>query len=436
MTEDKTDSILARLLALHPKVIDLSLHRVLVLLDKLGNPHLSLPPVIHIAGTNGKGSAVAFLRAGLQAAGHKVHAYTSPHLVRFAERICLDGQQISEPALQELLEECEAVNAGAPITYFEITTCAAFLAFARTPADYVLLEVGLGGRLDATNVIDAPLMNLIMPISLDHQQYLGETLEEIAFEKAGTLKRNTFCVVAPQEDAALGVIEKCAHESRSTLKVHGQHWHVDSENGRLVFQDENGLLDLPMPRLAGTHQVMNAGAALAVMRLLDIKDEAAYCGAMEQVEWPARMQRLDAKLVLKGAGLGEGAGKFSGEIWLDGGHNPSAGLALYNSLSAMPERPLYLIAGLLKTKDAQGYFAPLAPLVRGVFSVAIPNEGATCSADETAAAATAAGLPASPAKDISTAIATIAKSEADARIVICGSLYLAGWILREYGESF
>ena len=424
MKQGQTDIILSRLMALHPKIIDLSLDRVLALLDRLGNPHHTLPPVIHIAGTNGKGSTLAFLRAGLEAAGNRVHAYTSPHLVRFAERIRIDGQLISDAALQAVLNECEQANAGAPITYFEITTCAALLAFSRCPADYVLLEVGLGGRLDATNVIDEPTAVMIAPISLDHQQYLGDTLAEIAFEKAGILKRNTFCVVAPQEDAAMEVIEKCARESYATLQVYGQHWHAWEENNRLIFQDENGLLDLPMPRLAGAHQVLNAGAALAMMRLLHVREEAAYQGAVQNVEWPGRLQKLT-----EGAFAG-----LDAEVWLDGGHNPSAAVALGESLSALPDRPLYLIVGMLKTKDVAGYFTALAPMVKGVYSVSIPGEDATLSADETAEAARGVGLSAVAAADVQGAIDDIIAVDAHARIVICGSLYLAGAVLRMNDE--
>ncbi|MGB8624203.1 MAG: Mur ligase family protein, partial [Paracoccaceae bacterium] len=253
MSPATSDVILDRMMSLHPKIIDLTLDRVWRLLAALDHPERGLPPVIHIAGTNGKGSVQAMIRAGLEAAGKRVHAYTSPHLARFHERIRLSGDLISEPALTEILDECERANGGAGITYFEITTVAALLAFARTPADYTLLEVGLGGRLDATNVVERPALTVITPVSIDHQQYLGETLEQIAGEKAGILKRGVPCVVGPQEDAALEVIEAQAARLGAPLLAHGQHWHVWEERGRLVFQDETGLLDLPLPNLIGAH---------------------------------------------------------------------------------------------------------------------------------------------------------------------------------------
>ncbi|KKK80195.1 hypothetical protein LCGC14_2825910, partial [marine sediment metagenome] len=269
--------MLQRMMALHPKIIDLTLDRMWHLLAALGHPERALPPVIHVAGTNGKGSTLAMIRAGLEASGKVVHAYTSPHLVRFHERILLSGALISEPELTALLDECYAANDGAPITYFEITTCAAILAFSRQPADYTLLEVGLGGRLDATNVVDTPALTVITPVSIDHQQYLGDTLAQIAGEKAGILKRAVPCVVARQEDAALDVIEARAARLGAPLSVRGQHWHSTVEAGRLVFQDETGLLDLPLPALRGAHQIDNAGTALAALRQLGC--DAAGCEA-------------------------------------------------------------------------------------------------------------------------------------------------------------
>ncbi|TKA94496.1 bifunctional folylpolyglutamate synthase/dihydrofolate synthase, partial [Cereibacter changlensis] len=286
-----SDVILERMMSLHPKVIDLTLDRVHRLLAALGHPERALPPVIHIAGTNGKGSTQAMIRAGLEASGGWVHAYTSPHLARFHERIRLAGELISEPALAALLDECVAANGPEEITFFEITTCAAFLAFARTPADFTLLEVGLGGRLDATNVVEKPRLTIITPVSVDHQQYLGETLPEIAGEKAGILKRGIPCVVGPQSPEGLEVIEARAARLGVPLLAHGQHWQVWTERGRLVFQDETGLLDLPLPNLPGPHQIQNAGAALAALRHLG-KDEAACEAAVTRAFWPARMQRL------------------------------------------------------------------------------------------------------------------------------------------------
>ena len=270
MSAPPSDLILERMMALHPKIIDLTLDRVWRLLDALGNPQNDLPPVIHLAGTNGKGSTQAMIRAGLEAAGKRVHAYTSPHLARFHERIRLAGTLITEDHLTEVLDECYAANDGETITYFEITTCAALLAMARTPADFTLLEVGLGGRLDATNVIETPALTIITPVSMDHEQYLGDTLAKIAGEKAGILKRGVPCIVGPQLAEAEEVIEAKARSLGAPLNAHGQHWHVGSEAGRLVFQDETGLLDLPLPNLPGAHQIENSGAGLAALRHLQI----------------------------------------------------------------------------------------------------------------------------------------------------------------------
>ncbi|MFC2966932.1 bifunctional folylpolyglutamate synthase/dihydrofolate synthase [Acidimangrovimonas pyrenivorans] len=412
------------MMALHPKIIDLTLDRVWRLLGALDNPETRLPPVIHLAGTNGKGSTQAMIRAGLEAAGKKVHAYTSPHLARFHERIRLAGELISEPDLARLLDECERANDGAPITYFEITTVAALLAFARTPADYTLLETGLGGRLDATNVVDRPALTIITPVSIDHQQFLGETLQEIAGEKAGILKRGVPCVVGPQEDAALEVIEARATRLGAPLLVHGQHWHVTTENGRLIFQDETGLLDLPLPNLPGPHQVQNAGAALAALRYLGC-DAAACEAAVTQAYWPARMQRLRHGPLVEAA---PGA-----EIWLDGGHNPAGGEAVAATLAGLPKRPTYLICGMLNTKDVTGYMRPLAPHVARLTAVSIPGEQNTLPAEATRAAAAAVGIAADTAENAAAALAAIAKTEPQARVLICGSLYLAGTILRENG---
>ena len=264
-------------MTLHPKVIDLTLDRVHRLLAALGNPERSLPPVVHIAGTNGKGSTQAMMRAGMEAAGATVHAYTSPHLARFHERIRLAGELISEPALTALLDECVQANGPDEITFFEITTCAAFLAFARTKADWTLLEVGLGGRLDATNVM-SPRLSIITPVSLDHQQFLGETVGEIAFEKAGIIKRGVPVVIGPQTDEGMAVIEHQAARMGAQVLAFGQQWHVMQEHGRLVFEDENGLLDLPLPNLPGPHQIQNAGAALAALR-------PPGCNACAPVRW-------------------------------------------------------------------------------------------------------------------------------------------------------
>jgi dihydrofolate synthase/folylpolyglutamate synthase len=417
-----SDLILERMMALHPKIIDLTLDRVWALLDKLGNPQEHMPPVIHIAGTNGKGSTQAMIRAGLEAAGQSVHAYTSPHLARFHERIRLGGTLISEAYLTEILDECYAANGGAAITYFEITTCAAILAFARTPADYTLIEVGLGGRLDSTNVMDAPAMTVITPVSIDHQQFLGETLPEIAGEKAGIIKRGVPCVVGPQQDASLDVIEARAARLGAPVLAYGQQWHVSTERGRLVYQDETGLLDLPMPALLGAHQVQNAGAAIAALRALGF-DEAACSGAMTDAVWPARMQRLKTGLY---------AARAPGvELWLDGGHNVACAEAIAALLADVPMWATYLICGMLNTKDVSGYMTPLAPHVAQLFAVGIPGEANTLPAEVTAQAARDAGIEARAHLSVTDALDEIAALDPNARVLICGSLYLAGHVLRE-----
>ena len=417
-----SDTILERLMTLHPKIIDLTLDRMTRLLDLLGSPEKALPPVIHIAGTNGKGSTQAMIRAGLEASGDICHAYTSPHLARFHERIFLAGKTIAEQDLANYLSKCEKVNGKISITYFEITTCAALLAFSQNKADYTLLEVGLGGRLDATNVIEDPKITVITPISIDHQQYLGNTLSEIAFEKAGILKRNCFAIIGPQEDEALNVIEARALEVGATCKIYGQHWHVWEENGRLIFQDENGLLDLPLPKLIGAHQVQNAGIALATLRYLG-KDSSSYNGAMLNADWPARMQKLKNGPLITLAP--------DAEIWLDGGHNKAAGHALSEAISRLQSRKLFLIVGMLNTKDVMGYMQPLLNKSSDLYGVSIPGEAATMSAQETVDIAKDVGFKAIVSENVESAIKDIVKYDHNARILICGSLYLAGYILKE-----
>jgi len=424
VTTQSSDIILDRMMSLHPKIIDLTLDRMWRLLHALGDPQDRLPPVIHIAGTNGKGSTQAMLRAGIEGAGKAVHAYTSPHLVRFHERIRLAGALISEPALSVILDECDAANDGESITYFEITTCAALLAFARTPADYTLLEVGLGGRLDATNVIDTPALSVITPVSIDHQQFLGDTLLEIAGEKAGILKRGVTCIVGKQDDAALEVIEAQAARVGAPLLAQGQHWHVWEERGRLVFQDETGLLDLPLPALKGTHQIENAGMALAGLRALGF-DDAACEAAMSNVTWPARMQRLTKGPLVAAAP--------DAELYLDGGHNPSAGQALASLMTSLPPRALHMVVGMLNTKDIGGYLRPLAGLAQSLHGVSIPGQSATLPAADTVAAARAEGITAQQADTFDAAVSAIVASDPTARILICGSLYFAGEVLRENG---
>ncbi len=418
-----SDAVLERMMTLHPKVIDLTLDRVHRLLAALGHPERRLPPVIHIAGTNGKGSTQAMIRAGLEAGGDKVHAYTSPHLARFHERIRLAGELISEPALTALLDECVVANGPDEITFFEITTCAAFLAFARVPADWTLLEVGLGGRLDATNVMD-PVLSIITPVSLDHQAFLGDTVAAIAGEKAGIIKRGVPVIVGPQSDEGLAVIEARAARLGAPMLVYGQHWQVWAERGRLIYQDERGLLDLPLPVLPGPHQVQNAGIAITALRHLG-RDAAACEAAVTQAYWPARMQRLRVGPLVDLAP--------SVELWLDGGHNPAGGEAVAATLAAMSQRETHLICGMLNTKDVAGYMAPLAGVVTRLHAVTIPGEKNTLPAEVTRDAARSVGIDAVSAGSVAEALADIAATSPHARVLICGSLYLAGSVLRENG---
>ncbi|MFN3525670.1 MAG: bifunctional folylpolyglutamate synthase/dihydrofolate synthase [Paracoccus sp. (in: a-proteobacteria)] len=419
-----SDAILARLMALHPKVIDLSLDRMHRLLAALGHPEQRIPPVIHIAGTNGKGSTQAMIRAGLQAGGARVHAYTSPHLAQFNERIRLAGDLIDDAALSATLEECEAANDGQPITFFEITTAAAFLAFSRAPADFTLLEVGLGGRLDATNVIDSPLLTVITPVSIDHTQYLGDTLPLIAAEKAGILKPRVPVIIGPQQDEALRVIEARAQGLTAPILAYGQHWMVQPDRDGMVFQDDHGLWDLPLPNLAGPHQIQNAGTALAALRALGATGAQALA-AVTRAEWPARMQRLSRGPLVELAA--------EAELWLDGGHNPAGGEALAATLAAMPPRPTHLVCGMLNTKDVAGYLRPLAAHTASLTAIEIPGEPNTLPADQTADAARLVGIATTTATDAAEAIRAIIAQTPRARILICGSLYLAGRVLRHNG---
>ncbi len=424
MSARTSADLLTAMMALHPSEIDLSLDRTWRLLEALGRPQDRLPQVVHIAGTNGKGSTLAMIRAGLEAAGRRVHVYTSPHLVRFHERIHLAGQEISEPALCDLLARTLAANAGEAVTFFEATTCAAFLGFAEVPADVLLLEVGLGGRMDTTNVVTTPRLTVITPVALDHMEFLGETLAEIAGEKAGILKRGVPCVVGRQEDAAMEVIEARAARLNVPLLARGQHWHVWQERGRLVFQDETGLLDLPLPALPGPHQIENAGAALAALRALG-HDEAACEGAMRNVRWPARMQRLTRGPLREAAP--------DAELWLDGGHNPHAAQAIAATLAGLPPRPTHLVFALLDNRSPADFLAPLLPHLAGLRAVSIPGEPKSTAPEVLAARARALGIQAEVAPDVPAAVAEIAGREPKARILICGSLYQAGGVLRENG---
>ena len=431
------DSIVARLTALHPKRIDLSLTRIERLLTALGHPERKLPPVIHIGGTNGKGSVIAFMRAMLEEAGYRVHVYTSPHLVRFNERYRLgawgDGRLVSDEELAATLENCEAANAGAPITVFEITTAVGLVLFARHPADVLLMEVGLGGRLDATNVIDHPLATVITPISIDHTEFLGDTLEKIAAEKAGILKRGTPAIVAAQHRDALGIIERQAARIGAPLKVAGEDWTATEERGRLVYQDEAGLLDLPPPKFYGRHQFENAGLAIAALRALKpIKiAPAAFEAGMIKADWPARLQRLSAGPLVDEAPEGS-------ELWLDGGHNPEGGRAIAAALADLEERvsrPLVLVVGMLASKDCEGFLSNFTGLARRMIAVPVPHVEKSLSAEAVADAARVIGLPATSRDNLSEALEVARKLDLDPppRILITGSLYLAGEVLRENG---
>ena len=396
------------------------------LLAALGNPQEKLPPVIHVAGTNGKGSTVAFLRSCLEAAGKRVHAYTSPHLVRFAERIRLAGKLIDEDALIAVLEECERANQGAPITFFEITTAAAFLAFSRVPADYVLLEVGLGGRFDATNLIDRPAVTAITPISLDHQQFLGDTVAKIAFEKAGILKAGVPAVIAPQSEEAAAVIAARAHEIGAPLYRAGSEWNATARYDRCLAYRGRGRYVLPRPGLLGPHQYGNAGTALACLECLPgftVSAEALGRG-ITQVEWPARLQHLtEGKLARMMPS--------AGELWLDGGHNAAGGDALAAQAKTWRDKKLNLVFGMLKSHDAEGFLAALKPYAARVEAITIPGEENARSADDIADIAKGLGLRAAARPGITEAVA--AAAEPGGRVLICGSLYLAGRVLAENG---
>jgi dihydrofolate synthase/folylpolyglutamate synthase len=434
---DSSDAALARFLALHPKVIDLSLGRIQRLLSAIGHPEQRLPPVIHVAGTNGKGSTIAFMRAILEAAGLAVHVYTSPHLVRFHERIRLGrpggGRFVDEQRLLEAFRLCEKANAGAPITFFEITTAAALLLFSEAPADVLLLEVGLGGEGDATNVVDEPLVTVVTPVSLDHPEYLGDRITQVAAAKAGIFKRGTPAVLAPQEPEAAAVLEAHAERIGAPLVIGGQDFTMHEENGRLVYQDERGLLDLPLPRLPGRHQHVNAGTAIAALRTggFDRLPISAYETGLAKTDWPARMQRLNRGHLVEQAPEGS-------EIWLDGGHNPDGGRALATAMADLEESnpaPLVLIVGMLGSKDTAGFLAPFAGLARELLAVSITKQLAARPAEEIASIGQELGLVTSTHASVETALSSLKGFfwERPPRILITGSLYFAGEVLSANG---
>jgi dihydrofolate synthase/folylpolyglutamate synthase len=422
------DEVVVRLSALHPKRIDLTLDRMHRLLARLDHPEWKLPPVIHVAGTNGKGSTIAYLRAILEAAGLKVHAFTSPYLVRLNESFRIAGTLIGDDELTRALEHCEQVNAGAPITFFEAKTAAAFHVFAQHPADVLLLEVGLGGRLDSTNVIEAPLAAVIAPISRDHTEFLGDTLTAIAGEKAAIIKRDVPVISAEQHPEVMAVIEKQAQRQRAPLHAAGQHWHVGVERGRLVYQDERGLMDLAAPKLFGRHQFDNAGLAIATLRAVDaLKIGHAAFEAIVNAEWPARMQRLSSGRLIAW-------GPPASEIWLDGGHNAEGGRVAAAALGDLEERvsrPLVVIAGMMANKDAGAFLANFAGLTRHIIAVDIPGVDNAMPPDRLADAARALGMRVEIAASVEAALRGLAKLayEVPPRILIAGSLYLAGHVL-------
>lgn len=434
--------LLDRLTRLHPKKIDLGLDRVNLLLGRLGHPESDLPPVIHVAGTNGKGSVIAFLRAMLSAAGYRVHTYTSPHLIRFNERITLGsannllGRPISDSLLEQILNDCEAANHSDPITFFEITTAAAFTAFSRTPADVLLLEVGLGGQFDATNVIEKPAISVITPVSLDHQEFLGTEIRQVAREKAGILKLGVPGIIGPQTDDGRDEIERYATHSGGPLFIYGQDYRGFEERNRFIYEDDKGLIDLPLPRLAGRHQLDNAAIAIACFR--KFHGENAPRAAMEQglksADWPARLQRLPGEKT-----GGTAWQENPPEIWLDGGHNPHAGYALAQAMADLEDhvhRPLYLVMGMMNNKDVEGFLSSFTTLATKVIAVPIPDQKNAMAPEDICAAAHNVGINSKQAKDVSSALIQISlagqppnRHDGSPRILICGSLYLAGHVL-------
>ncbi|TPN99204.1 folylpolyglutamate synthase/dihydrofolate synthase family protein [Mesorhizobium sp. B1-1-5] len=437
MTTLSAEREIEHLMTLHPKGFDLSLDRVTGLLERLGNPQDRLPPVIHIAGTNGKGSCAAFARALLEAAGHLVHVHTSPHLVNWHERYRLaaegGGKLVEDDIFAEAIARVAEANGGQKITVFEILTAVTFILFSEHPAEAAIIEVGLGGRFDATNIIKRPAVSVIMPISMDHEAYLGDRVELIAAEKAGIMKRGCPVVIGAQEsDTALQVLIESAERLDCPTVVYGQDFLAFEENGRMVYQDGDGLMDLPSPRLPGRHQYANAAAAIAAVKAagFEIGHRAAE-RAMTHVAWPARMQKLTQGKLVDLAPKGA-------EIWLDGGHNPGAGIVVAEALAEQEEknpRPLVLISGMINTKDQTGYFSAFKGLARHVYTVPVTSSDAGVPNDELALRAEEAGLSAEPVSSVANALMLLRDSwDGPApRILIGGSLYFAGAVLAQNG---
>ncbi len=416
--QGRSEAIIERLHALHPVLIDLSLGRLEALLAKLGHPQRRLPPVVHVAGTNGKGSTCATIRAIAEAAGRRAHVYSSPHLVRFHERIRLAGRLVEEAALAAALEEVERVNAGAPITVFEITTAVALLLFSRVPADVLVLEVGLGGRFDATNVVQAPAATAITSISMDHMDFLGDSLGKIAFEKAGIIKPGVPCATGAQPAEAMAVIAQVALAQGAPLLARGAAWQVDGQG----FRDARGAIPLPAYGLPGAHQRDNAGIAIAALRAWNPAwlTDAAITEGVARARWPARLQRLHGRL----------APPAPWELWLDGGHNEGAGAALAEALRPWSDAPLHIVVGMKKGKTAEGFLRPLLPLATTLTAVREPGQHLAMEVEEIIAAS---GGAARPGPDVATALARLRAAAAPGRILVCGSLYLAGEVLKADG---
>ncbi|EDQ35294.2 folylpolyglutamate synthase/dihydrofolate synthase [Hoeflea phototrophica DFL-43] len=434
-----TEQEINALMALHPKGFDLSLGRITRLLERLGNPHQRLPPVIHIAGTNGKGSTGAFCRAILEAHGLTAHVHTSPHLVNWHERYRLGaeggGQLVSDDVLADAVRRVAEANQGETITVFEILTAVMFVLFSEHPADVAIIEVGLGGRFDATNVISNPAVALIMSISLDHQAYLGDRVELIAAEKGGIIKADVPVVIGAQtEEAACDVLISIAERLRCPVSVYGQDYFAQEENGRLAYQDEEELIDLPLPRLAGRHQQSNAAAAIRALKAAGFElDDTAIAKGLTQVSWPGRLERLPqgrlAEATMEGV-----------ELWIDGGHNPGAGKVIAEAMANLEERdsrPLFLITGMINTKDPVGYFEAFVGMARHVFAVPVPASDASIDPELMADAADEAGLTAESAESVEAAIDAVTRNwnrlEPAPRILIGGSLYLLGDVLERNG---
>ena len=432
---DDFDALLARVAGRRAGDMDLSrdsLERLHVALGRLGDPQEKAPPVFHVAGTNGKGSVVAYLRAMLEAAGKSVHVYTSPHLVQYNERIVLAGEEISNDALKEAILRFDAAAGDEQYTFFETITCAAFLAFAETPADYLILEVGLGGRLDATNVVDRPLASVVTHIDLDHTNFLGSTLGLVAGEKAGIFKKGAPAIIGPQSPEAMAVLERRALEIGARVFAYGREWDSYAEHGRLIYQDASGLNDLDAPRLVGAHQFENAGVAVAAVKAAGVPlSDAAMSKGLAAARWPGRMHRLSVGPLVDQARaiLGE-----EPEIWVDGGHNPSAGRVIARAMADLEERsskPLVMIVGMQANKDAHGYFTPFVGLAAEVIATAASQPG-VAAPQEIADAAAAAGLKARACVSVEEALRlALAACETAPRLLISGSLYLAGEVLRE-----